>query len=37
MVGSDGGIFSFSDEPFLGSLGSSPPTDPIVGVAVWNT
>ena len=34
MVGSDGGIFSFSDRPFLGSLGASPPARPIVSVAV---
>jgi hypothetical protein len=25
MVGSDGGIFNFSDKPFRGSLGSNPP------------
>jgi hypothetical protein len=36
MVGADGGIFSFSDKPFAGSLGSSPPTVPIVGVAALN-
>jgi hypothetical protein len=33
MVGEDGGIFSFSDRPFAGSLGSDPPTVPIVSVA----
>ena len=32
MVASDGGIFSFSDRPFHGSLGSTPPPNPIVGV-----
>ena len=25
MVASDGGIFNFSDKPFLGSLGANPP------------
>jgi hypothetical protein len=33
MVGSDGGIFNFSNQPFLGSLGGTPPAAPIVGVA----
>jgi hypothetical protein len=33
MVGEDGGIFNFSDRPFLGSLGASPPPSPIVAVA----
>jgi hypothetical protein len=33
MVGADGGIFNFSDQPFLGSLGSTPPPDPVVAVA----
>jgi hypothetical protein len=33
MVASDGGIFAFSDRPFLGSLGNTPPPNPIVGVA----
>jgi hypothetical protein len=33
MVASDGGIFDFSDEPFLGSLGGRPPAAPIVSVA----
>jgi hypothetical protein len=33
MVGEDGGIFNFSDRPFLGSLGAHPPTRPIVSVA----
>jgi hypothetical protein len=35
MVASDGGIFAFSDQPFHGSLGSTPPSSPIVGVAIW--
>jgi hypothetical protein len=34
MVGEDGGIFNFSDRPFYGSLGSNPPTSPIVSVAI---
>lgn len=33
MVGEDGGIFSYGDVPFRGSLGASPPAAPIVAVA----
>ena len=33
MVGEDGGIFNFSSQQFLGSLGSTPPSRPIVSVA----
>ncbi len=33
MVASDGGVFDFSDQPFLGSLGSNPPAAPIVSIA----
>jgi hypothetical protein len=33
MVGEDGGIFNFSSQQFLGSLGSTPPARPIVSVA----
>lgn len=33
MVATDGGVFSFSDEPFLGSLGAVPPPTPITSVA----
>jgi hypothetical protein len=33
MVASDGGIFAFSNLPFLGSLGSTRLPAPIVGVA----
>ncbi len=33
MVATDGGIFAFSDKPFAGSLGATPPTRPIVSVA----
>ncbi len=35
MVGADGGIFDFSSKPFLGSLGSHPPSVPIVSVAAF--
>jgi hypothetical protein len=33
MVGSDGGIFDFSDKPFLGSLAGRALPAPIVSVA----
>ena len=33
MVGEDGGIFSFSNQAFAGSLGANPPPHPIVSVA----
>jgi hypothetical protein len=33
MVGSDGGIFSFGDAPFFGSMGGRPLNRPIVGMA----
>jgi hypothetical protein len=33
MVGEDGGIVSFSNQAFAGSLGASPPARPIVSVA----
>ncbi|MDQ1517193.1 MAG: hypothetical protein QOE80_3023, partial [Actinomycetota bacterium] len=33
MVGEDGGIFNFSNQQFLGSLGDKPPARPIVSVA----
>jgi hypothetical protein len=33
MVATDGGIFAFSDKSFAGSLGASPPAQPIVSVA----
>ena len=36
MVATDGGIFSFSDQPFAGSLGANPPPRPIVSVAAVN-
>ena len=33
MVGSDGGAFTFSSRPYAGSLGSAPPSQPVVAVA----
>jgi hypothetical protein len=33
LVGADGGIFAFGDVAFKGSLGSSPPPEPITGAA----
>jgi hypothetical protein len=33
MVGSDGGIFSFGDSSFHGSMGGHPLNKPIVGMA----
>ncbi|HUY86594.1 MAG TPA: hypothetical protein VMU77_05730 [Acidimicrobiales bacterium] len=33
MVASDGGVFAFGDAGFVGSLGSNPPVNPIVGFA----
>jgi hypothetical protein len=32
MVAQDGGVFDFSDQPFNGSLGSNPPTSPVVSI-----
>jgi hypothetical protein len=34
MVASNGGIFTFSDLAFVGSLGANPPAAPITSVAV---
>ena len=34
MVGEDGGIFNFSNLPFFGSLGATPPSSPVTSVAV---
>jgi hypothetical protein len=34
MVADDGGIFTFGDVPFHGSLGGNPPFWPITSVAV---
>lgn len=36
MVGEDGGVFTFGDVPFHGSLGASPPVNPIVAIAPMN-
>ncbi|MCP5026876.1 MAG: hypothetical protein GY929_11395, partial [Actinomycetia bacterium] len=33
MIAGDGGAFSFSNQPFLGSLASSPPTSPVISAA----
>jgi hypothetical protein len=33
MVGSDGGAFNFSSQPFSGSLGAAPPNRPVAAVA----
>jgi hypothetical protein len=35
MVASDGGVFDFSDRPFVGSLADTPPTAPIIGLAAF--
>jgi hypothetical protein len=37
MVGDYGGILSFSDQPFLGSLGATTPTVPVVAIAALGT
>jgi hypothetical protein len=36
MVAEDGGIFSFGDVQFHGSLGNNPPSSPITAVSLWN-
>ena len=33
LVASDGGVFSFGDAQFFGSMGGSPPSAPVVGMA----
>ena len=33
MVASDGGVFTFSDQPFVGSLASDPQSSPVVAIA----
>jgi hypothetical protein len=33
LQGKDGGIFSFGDAPFLGSMGGLPLNAPMVGIA----
>lgn len=37
MVGADGGIFNFSDQAFLGSLGDNPPSQAVGAVAGFPT
>jgi hypothetical protein len=37
MVASDGGIFSFGDAHFWGSMGGTPLNKPVVGMAANNT
>ena len=37
MVAADGGIFNFSNRPFLGSLGDRPPAQPITFAATLDT
>ncbi|MHB1533821.1 MAG: hypothetical protein ACYC1D_04255 [Acidimicrobiales bacterium] len=34
LVGADGGVFSFGDAPFIGSLGADPPAGGIEGMGV---
>jgi hypothetical protein len=34
LFGADGGVFSFSDLQFRGSLGGAPPSRPVVAVGV---
>ena len=33
LVGSDGGVFTFGDAPFYGSLGGRPPATPVVDLS----
>ena len=33
LVASDGGVFSFGDAPFFGSMGGQPLNQPVVGMA----
>ena len=37
MVASDGGVFDFSNKPFVGSLGSNPLSSPVIGIAAFST
>jgi hypothetical protein len=34
MAAADGGVFSFGDVAFSGSLGANPPPSPVVAVAL---
>jgi hypothetical protein len=36
-VGADGGVFTFSDAHFKGSLGATPPNAAVTGIAVNHT
>jgi hypothetical protein len=36
LVGSDGGVFDFSNKAFLGSLGGLPIGAPIIAIAAFN-
>jgi uncharacterized delta-60 repeat protein len=33
LVGADGGVFVFGSQPFVGSLGNTPPTSPVIAIA----
>jgi hypothetical protein len=33
LVAADGGIFAFGDAPFFGSMGATPLSRPVVGMA----
>jgi hypothetical protein len=35
MVAEDGGVFNFSNQPFLGSTGNNPPANPMVSITVF--
>ncbi|MEO1064362.1 MAG: hypothetical protein AAFZ07_23325 [Actinomycetota bacterium] len=37
MVASDGGVFNFSDQEFLGSLGDNPPPNPVTAIVGYPT
>lgn len=37
LVAADGGVFVYSDLPFVGSLGATPPANPILGIAATVT
>jgi hypothetical protein len=34
MVAEDGGVFDFSNKPFLGSTGTTPPVNPMLSITV---
>ena len=35
MGAADGGVFNFSNQPFVGSLADNPPSAPIIGIAAF--